>query len=125
MAKKEHVEEGEGGHHCRHCLGEVDEDGFRPLGEREEFSPVEHSDTDQQHATIKMREEAGGDFASAVKMARGGRVGNDRLIQRDDSYAEGGTVEEAADAVESPAEAAKKALEEMRKRKQERYGGRR
>ncbi len=133
MGKREHVEETEHGSTCRHCLGRVDPEGYAAgLGEREEFSPFEQEDTDQQHATVKARDAAGGDFANAVRMARGG-VAGDRLIQRD-GYAEGGMVEEpeekreteeALSTVMPPAEAAKKAMEEMRKKKLERYGGRR
>lgn len=117
---KGHVEESEHGRMCRHCLSTVDADGYA-LGEAEEFAPHEGDVTEQQASTEAMRDNAGASFADAVRRAPG--------------YAEGGMVEDesekqlkrlgiddAADAVESPFDSAKKAMEEMKRRKMERYG---
>lgn len=76
MGKPEHVEESEHGRMCRHCCGSVDESGYA-LGEQEQFTPFEGEQTEQQSSTIAMRDNAGADFARAVKGYAGGGVVED------------------------------------------------
>jgi hypothetical protein len=114
--RKEHVDEAG---FCRHCMATVDGDGYA-VAEQEQLTPYEGDETEQQSSTVAMRDNAGGDFASAVR-----------------NYAEGGEVEEnvfekkmresdkesAAILDSSPTpESAKQAAEELKRKKMERYG---
>ncbi len=125
--KPSHVNED--GTMCRHCGGMVGEDGFAPLGEAEEFEPVEGADTDQHEATERMRDASG--FADAVhRMPRKGYAdGGEVWRQPQDVPTEEESKEMRArtmalkDAQEGrlPAEVSDEEIE-MKRRKMERYG---
>lgn len=73
LVERGYSDGGEVGAVCEHCGGKVGEDGYTmDLGQEEEFSNFEDpDDTDQQKATVRMREGSG--FAEAMKRRRGDR----------------------------------------------------
>lgn len=99
---------------CASCGGVVDEHGLAPLGEAEEFEPIEGVDTDQHEAVERMR---GRGYADAVRRyAEGGMVEKEPL----DAMAK--SSDKMLDDSIGPADAMKAAAAEMKRRKAERYG---
>lgn len=113
---------------CMHCGGAVGDDGYamggmidEPLAEEEELSTFEGNQTEQHNAAMKMLDESG--FGEAVR-------------RRAHSYSSGGTmkapkddqeldVDKAMDDVSGPSDLQQRAMDEVRRRKMEKYGIRR
>lgn len=114
--RKEHVDEAG---FCRHCLATVDGDGYA-VGEQEQITPYEGEQTEQHSSTVAMRNNSGSEFADAVRgYSEGGEVEEnvfEKKMKSSDREAD-----QMLDMAPSP-DSAKKAAEEMRRKKMERYG---